>query len=124
MEKTIKIDDKLVKFKSTGATLRMYRQQFQADLFVDFLKLIDAWQKARANKELLTGDTMVMFENIAFTMAKQADPEAVPDTADEWLDQFEMFSICQILPEIIELWGINNLSINESKKKAGRRKGS
>ena len=124
MEKTITIDDKLVKFKATANTPRMYRQQFQADLFVDIQKLNDAWQKARANKEPLPGDALVMFENIAFTMAKQADPEAVPDTADEWLEQFDMFSIWQILPEIIQLWGINNLSINESKKKAGRRKGS
>ena len=124
MEKTIKIDDKLVKFKATANTPRMYRQQFQADLFVDIQNLNDAWQKARANKEPLPGDALVMFENIAFTMAKQADPEAVPETADEWLEQFEMFSIWQILPEIIQLWGINNLSINESKKKAGRRKGS
>jgi len=124
MEKTIKIDDKLVKFKATANTPRMYRQQFQADLFVDIQNLNDAWQKARANKEPLPGDALVMFENIAFTMAKQADPEAVPETADEWLEQFDMFSIWQILPEIIQLWGINNLSINESKKKAGRRKGS
>ena len=124
MEKTITIDDKLVKFKATANTPRMYRQQFQADLFVDIQRLNDAWQKARANKEPLPGDALVMFENIAFTMAKQADPEAVPDTADEWLEQFDMFSIWQILPEIIQLWGINNLSINESKKKAGRRKGS
>lgn len=124
MEKTIKIDDKLVKFKATANTPRMYRQQFQADLFVDIQNLNDAWQKARANKEPLPGDALVMFENIAFTMAKQADPEAVPETADEWLEQFEMFSIWQILPEIIQLWGINNLSINESKKKAGKRKGS
>lgn len=124
MEKTITIDDKLVKFKATANTPRMYRQQFQADLFVDIQNLNDAWQKARANKEPLPGDALVMFENIAFTMAKQADPEAVPDTADEWLEQFDMFSIWQILPEIIQLWGINNLSINESKKKAGKRKGS
>ena len=124
MEKTITIDDKPVKFKATANTPRMYRQQFQADLFVDIQNLNDAWQKARANKEPLPGDALVMFENIAFTMAKQADPEAVPDTADEWLEQFDMFSIWQILPEIIQLWGINNLSINESKKKAGKRKGS
>lgn len=124
MEKTIKIDDKLVKFKATANTPRMYRQQFQADLFVDIQNLNDAWQKARANKEPLPGDALVMFENIAFTMAKQADPEAVPETADEWLEQFDMFSIWQILPEIIQLWGINNLSINESKKKAGKRRES
>ena len=124
MEKTITIDDKPVKFKATANTPRMYRQQFQADLFVDIQNLNDAWQKARANKEPLPGDALVMFENIAFTMAKQADPEAVPDTADEWLEQFDMFSIWQILPEIIQLWGINNLSINESKKKAGKRRES
>lgn len=124
MEKTITIDDKQVKFKATAMTPRMYRQQFQSDLFVDIQKLNDAWQNARANGEPLPGNALTMFENIAYTMAKQADPEAVPDTADEWLEQFDMFSIWQILPEIIQLWGINNLSINESKKKAGRRKGS
>lgn len=124
MEKTIKIDDKPVKFKATANTPRMYRQQFQSDLFVDIQRLNDAWQKARANKEPLPGDALTMFENIAYTMAKQADPEAVPDTADEWLEQFDMFSIWQILPEIIQLWGINNLSINESKKKAGKRRES
>ena len=124
MEKNIKIDDKLVKFKATAMTPRMYRQQFQSDLFVDIQKLNDAWQNARANKEPLPGDALTMFENIAYTMAKQADPEAVPETADEWLEQFDMFSIWQIFPEIIQLWGINKLNINESKKKAGKRKGS
>ena len=124
MEKTIKIDDKQVKFKATAMTPRMYRQQFQSDLFVDIQKLNDAWQNARANKEPLPGDALTMFENIAYTMAKQADPDAVPDSADEWLEEFDMFSIWQILPEIIQLWGINNLSINESKKKAAKRKGS
>jgi len=124
MEKTITIDDKQVKFKATAMTPRMYRQQFQADLFVDIQNLNDAWQKARANGEPLPGNALTMFENIAYTMAKQADPDAVPDTADEWLEEFDMFSIWQILPEIIQLWGINNLSINESKKKAGKRRES
>ena len=124
MEKTITIDDKQVKFKATAMTPRMYRQQFQADLFVDIQRLNDAWQKARENKEPLPGDALTVFENIAYVMAKQADPDAVPDSADEWLEEFDMFSVWQILPEIIQLWGINNLSINESKKKAGKRKGS
>lgn len=124
MEKTITIDDKQVKFKATAMTPRMYRQQFQADLFVDIQRLNDAWQKARENKEPLPGDALTVFENIAYIMAKQADPDAVPDSADEWLEEFDMFSVWQILPEIIQLWGINNLSINESKKKAGKRKGS
>lgn len=124
MEKTITIDDKKVRFKATAMTPRMYRQQFQADLFVDIQRLNDAWQKARENKEPLPGDALTVFENIAYTMAKQADPDAVPDSADVWLEEFDMFSVWQIFPEIIQLWGINKLYINESKKKAGKRKGS
>ena len=35
---------------------------------------------------------------------------------DDWLDQFEMFSIYEILPEILELWGANLETEVESKK--------
>ena len=40
-------------------------------------------------------------------MAKHADLQGVPDTPDEWLEQFGTYSIYQVLPEIIELWGLN-----------------
>lgn len=43
-----------------------------------------------------------MFENIAFIMAKHADP-SIPDTPEEWLDNFNTFSIYQVLPQLIEL---------------------
>ena len=36
-------------------------------------------------------------------MAKHADPTGVPDTADEWLDEFSTFSIYQVLPKISEM---------------------
>ena len=26
---------------------------------------------------------------------------------DDWLDQFEMFSIYEVLPQILKLWGTN-----------------
>ena len=42
--------------------------------------------------------------NIAYVMAKHADP-SIPDTPEEWLDGFNTFSIYQVLPQIIELWG-------------------
>ena len=48
-------------------------------------------------------------------MALHADP-TIPGTIDEWLDQFEMFSIYEILPQILELWG-NNLFTEVSTKK-------
>lgn len=114
MEKTIEIDGRDVKFKATGATIRLYRQIYHRDILMDMTRL----QKETADdSKPLSGETLNIFENIAYLMAKQADP-TVPDTADEWLDQFDMFSIYRILPQIIALWGVNTASLSESKKKA------
>lgn len=56
-----------------------------------------------------------MFENIAYVMAKHANPN-VPDDPVEWLDGFNTFSIYQVLPKLIELWGLNMKSDAEAKK--------
>ena len=37
---------------------------------------------------------------------QSADP-SIPDSSEEWLDKFSTFSIYQVLPKIIELWGLN-----------------
>lgn len=60
--------------------------------------------------------SLEMFENIAYIMAKHAEPDKVPDSPEEWLDEFNTFSIYQVLPEIIKLWGLNIQSDVESKK--------
>ena len=60
--------------------------------------------------------SLEMFENIAFIMAKHAD-STIPDTPEEWLDEFNTFSIYQILPQLIELWGLNVKTEVEDKKK-------
>jgi len=39
-------------------------------------------------------------------MAKHAD-STIPDTPEEWLDEFNTFSIYQVLPKLIELLGLN-----------------
>ena len=51
--------------------------------------------------------SLEMFENIAFIMAKHASPSTVPSEPDEWLEEFNTFSIYQILPQLIDLWGLN-----------------
>ena len=58
-----------------------------------------------------------MFENIAYVMEKHADAN-VPDTPEEWLDGFNTFSIYQVLPQLIELWGLN-VQTDVSAKKNG-----
>ena len=50
--------------------------------------------------------SLELFENISYVMARHADP-SIPDTPEEWLEQFNTFSIYQVLPEIIQLWGLN-----------------
>ena len=53
-------------------------------------------------------------------MAKHADPKGVPGTAEEWLEQFSMFSIYEILPELLELWNANLQTQVQSKKNIAR----
>jgi hypothetical protein len=57
-----------------------------------------------------------MFENIAYVMAKHADTN-IPDTPEELLDGFNTFSIYQVLPQLIELWGLNVQTDVSAKKK-------
>lgn len=113
MEKLINIDGRDVKFKATAATIRNYRALFGRDLLQDFQKL----QADSTETGTLSVETLTIFENLAYTMAKQADP-TVPDSADEWLDGFDMFSIYVVLPQIVELWQLSNLPVSTSKKKA------
>ena len=63
--------------------------------------------------------SLELFENIAYIMAKHADP-SIPDSPEEWLDEFSTFSIYQILPQLIELWGLNTKVEIESKKNFAR----
>ena len=59
--------------------------------------------------------SLEMFENIAYVMAKHADAN-IPDNPEDWLDEFSTFSIYQVLPELIKLWGLNIQTDIESKK--------
>lgn len=115
MEKLINIDGKTVGFKATGATVLLYREKFGADLFADMGKM-----KIDSNGQL-SGDTQCL-NRIAYIMARQYDP-AVPDDPLEWFDSFEMFSLINAFPQIIELWGMSNKTLTTPKKKAGRQSG-
>jgi hypothetical protein len=67
-------------------------------------------------------EDLEIFENVAYIMALHADP-SIPTTIDEWLDQFEMFSIYEVLPEILDLWGSNLVTTSTAKKNSARPKG-
>ena len=115
IEKVIDVGGKQVTFRSSATVPRLYRIKFKRDIFKDLAKLEKAYSKKTGKDEDMQIDDLEIFENVAYIMAFHADP-TIPKTIDEWLDQFEMFSIYQVLPEILELWGTNMLSDIESKK--------
>ena len=69
--------------------------------------LNDAIKDQDEDASTLDGLSLEMFEDLAFVMYAAAYPEEKYDFPDEWLDQFNTFSIYQILPELIDLWGMN-----------------
>ena len=114
--KIIRIDEKDVVFKASAAIPRIYRLKFQRDIYKDLRDLQKAVDSSRAEESNLDLLSLELFENIAYIMAKHADPTTVPDSPEEWLDEFSTFSIYQVLPKIIELWGLNVQTDVESKK--------
>ena len=111
----VEIDGKQVPFKASAAIPRIYRIKFNRDIYKDLRSLEKAVGEGDEQNSNLDLFSLEMFENIAYVMAKHADPN-IPDTPEEWLDEFNTFSIDQVLPSIIELWGLNVQTEVESKK--------
>lgn len=139
MRKTIEINGMPCEFKSSAAIPRMYRMKFQRDIFTDMNRLkkqVDAQNRLKedlkkqaeergeefSEEDFDSGlpiDSLEMFENIAFLMHKHGDPSQ-PSDIHEWLDQFETFDIYQILPDILEMWNLENKTNSKAKKGTGK----
>lgn len=118
IKKTITVDGIEVPFKASAAVPRLYRIKFRRDIYKDFAALQTSVQEGDGDEEgsALDIESLEVFENIAYIMAKHADPDNVPDNPDEWLEAFNIFSIYEVLPQLIELWGLNVETQAESKK--------
>lgn len=113
--KKIEIDGKEVAFKASAAIPRIYRLKFQRDIYKDLHSLEKSIGDGKEDNSNLDMFSLEMFENIAYIMAKHADG-SIPDTPEEWLDDFNTFSIYQVLPQLIELWGLNVQTEIQAKK--------
>ena len=113
--KTVEIDGKEVIFKASAAIPRIYRIKFGRDIYKDLAKLEKSVSQNKEGSSEIDIPSLEMFENIAYIMAKHADP-SIPDTPEEWLDNFNTFSIYQVLPSLIELWGLNMKRDVQAKK--------
>lgn len=118
MKQNIEIDGKQVPFKASAAIPRIYRMRFHRDIYKDLRSLEKSVGNGNEDESNLDLFSLEMFENIAYVMAKHADP-SIPDTPEEWLDEFNTFSIYQVLPKLIQLWGLNVQTDIQSKKNSG-----
>ena len=117
MEKTITIDGKQVRLKTTAATPKRFKIQFGRDYFAELLKFAKILEPLEKGAKKAESDGGINLKNISFeslslldfdtlydivwVLAKSAD-SSIPDPLS-WLDQFDSFTISEILPEIQDL---------------------
>lgn len=120
IEKTINAGGVEIKMRASALIPRLYRAKFGRDMVTDLRRL-------QSNvKEVLEDETdeknldildLTIFENVAWIMAKHADP-AVPSDPDEWLESIPgVLSVYECLPEILELWSQNTVTTSVPRKK-------
>jgi hypothetical protein len=120
IKKIITIDGIEIHFKASAAVPRLYRLKFGRDIYQDFASLQKDVQNGDESNSGLNIESLEVFENIAYITAKHADPKNVPDNPDEFLEQFNTVSMYEILPQLIELWGLNTATQIASKKNIAR----
>lgn len=122
IERTIQIDGKPVRLRSSAMLPRIYRVKFGRDLFKDFNDLKNDFGDNGDNGggSTISTSNLEVFENIAYAMAWHADP-GTPDI-EEWLEQFNIFSIYEVMPVIVTMWNASLKTSVQPKKKSRRRR--
>lgn len=106
---------------------RLYRVAFRRDMVSDMRQLQKRLEKARNIKNDATEEEkrdaeftaldLTIFENVAWLMLKHGG-ENVLSNPDEWLESLDgIFSVYEILPQILELWGMNQETTSVPVKK-------
>ena len=114
MERIIKAGETEIRVRASALIPRLYRFKFGRDLIRDMSQLEASYKKAMSLTEEATEEEkraaqftaldLTIFENVAWAMAKNADPN-VPNDPDEWLDSIPgVFSVYEVMPQILELW--------------------
>ena len=108
IQRTIHVGSKDIPMRASALIPRLYRVKFGRDMIRDMKALQDSYNNAKDDEEKnLTVADLTIFENIAWLLAKHADP-SVPADPDEWLDSIDgVLSIYEVLPEILSMWSEN-----------------
>ena len=127
MEKTISVGGKDVRMRASALIPRLYRYKFRRDMIADMRQLEKDFKKATNLPENATEEEiqdaelsvldLTIFENVAWLMIRHAG-EDVPDDPDEWLDTIDgVFSVYEVLPQILDMWGDNLATTSVPRKK-------
>lgn len=114
---TITVDGKEVTLRASAAVPRLYRIKFRRDIIVDMQAVARAVEDKDQTGQDIPMEALELFENMAYIMAKHGDKDAVPDSPDEWLEEFSTFSIYKIFPVLKALWEGNMEALDVAKKK-------
>jgi len=104
MRKELHIDDQVIPIELSADTPRQYREAFGKDLLVGMMSM-----KNQLDMEIL--------ENLAFVMAKAADPELADVSIHEWLARFSVQGVYYAADEILDAWTQNMETSSKGKKK-------
>lgn len=113
---TITVDGKEVTLRASAAVPRLYRIKFRRDIIVDMQAVARAVEDKDQTGQDIPLEALELFENMAYIMAKHGDKDAVPDSPDEWLEEFSTFSIYKIFPVLQALWEGNMEALDIAKK--------
>ncbi len=124
MDRVVEMNGKKIGLRATALTPRLYRFKIGRDMMSDMNKLKKSFEKAVDSKGTESEEDaqldvldLTIFENVAYIMAKQYD-KTLPDNIDDWLDnQDEVFTVYELLPDILELWQLNNQTTSIPAKK-------
>ena len=129
IRKTVTICGRQVELGASALLPKIYRINFRKDMVADMNRLRRSFAAAQNLPENATEEEreaaslneidLTIFERCAWAMAYHADRgRTVPHDPDEWLESFDgVFSIYEIFPAILELWGINQQTSSVPVKK-------
>lgn len=129
IKKEIEICGRPVVLGASALLPKIYRINFGKDMVADMNRLRKSFSAAQnlpasateEEREAASLDVidLTIFERAAWAMAYHADEEGkVPHDPDEWLESFDgVFSIYEVFPVVMELWGLNQQTTSVPVKK-------
>ena len=129
IKKEIQICGRPVVLGASALLPKIYRINFGKDMVADMNRLRKSFNAAQNLSKNATEEEreaaqldeidLTIFERTAWAMAYHADKEGiVPRDPDAWLESFDgVFSIYEVFPVILELWGINQKTTSIPAKK-------